>query len=131
MELHLKIVGVLLVLLALLHIVFPAYFKWKIELSHVSPINRQMMYVHTFFIALMVFLIGVLCFTSASELATTNLGKKISLGLSLFWLIRLFIQFFGYSSFLWKGKMFETIIHVLLSILWAYFSGVFLLTYLT
>ena len=130
MVLHLKIAGVLLVLLALLHIVFPGYFKWKTELSLVSPINRQMMYVHAFFIALMVFLMGILCLISASELATTSLGKKISLGLSLFWLIRLFIQFFGYSSLLWKGKMFETTIHVLFSILWAYLSGVFLLTYL-
>lgn len=131
MELHLKITGVLLVLLALLHIIFPRYFKWEAELSFVSEINRQMMYVHAFFIAFIVLLMGLLCLTSSSELTGTNLGRKLSLGLGLFWLTRLFVQFFGYSSLLWKGKTFETVVHVLLSALWIYLSGVFVLVYLT
>ena len=127
MELHLKIIGVLLMVLALLHVNFPRYFKWKVELSLVSHINRQMMYVHAFFIAFGVFLMGLLCFTSATELATTTFGRRISLGLGIFWLTRLLIQFFGYSSLLWKGKTFETTVHVLFSVLWTYFSVVFLL----
>lgn len=130
MELHLKIIGLLLILLALLHVAFPRYFKWKVELHTVSHINRQMMYVHAFFIAFMVFLMGVLCLTSYVELTSTNLGRKISLGFGIFWLTRLFVQFFGYSSLLWKGKTFETTIHVLFSILWTYLSSVFLLIYL-
>ena len=130
LELHLKIVGVLLMLLALLHVIFPKYFKWKDELSLVSHVNRQMMYVHAFFIAFIVFLIGVLCFTSANEMTTTNFGKRISLGLGIFWTTRLFFQFFGYSSLLWKGKKFETSVHVLLSILWTYLSSVFFIAYL-
>lgn len=129
MELHLKIIGVLLMLLALLHVIFPKYFKWKDELSLVSHVNRQMMYVHAFFIAFIVFLIGVLCLTSATELTTTNFGKRISLGLGIFWATRLLFQFFGYSSLLWKGKKFETTIHVLFSILWTYLSAVFFLAY--
>ena len=55
-----------------------------------------------------------------------NLGKKISLGLGIFWAIRLFIQFFVYSSDLWKGKKLETSIHILFSIFWTYFSSIFL-----
>lgn len=116
-------------LLALLHVIFPRYFKWKHELNLVSQINRQMMYVHTFFIALMVFLIGLLCLTSATEMATTMFGKRVSLGLGIFWTTRLFFQFFGYSSLLWKGKKFETTIHVLFSILWIYLSAVFILNF--
>jgi|SRR5688572_14302551 hypothetical protein len=130
MEQHLKIIGILLMLLALIHIIFPGYFKWKAELSFVSTINRQMMYVHTFFIAFAVFLMGLLCLTSYTELTTTSLGRKISLGLCIFWSARLFIQFFGYSSLLWKGKTFETTVHVLFSALWVYLSGVFLMIYL-
>lgn len=130
MELHLKIIGILLILLALIHIAFPKYFKWKTELNSVSPINRQMLYVHAFFIALVVFLMGLLCLTSAVELTTTTFGKRISLGLGIFWTTRLFFQFFGYSSTLWKGKTFETTMHIMLSILWAYFSTVFILAYL-
>ncbi|MET4084083.1 ABC-type bacteriocin/lantibiotic exporter with double-glycine peptidase domain [Pedobacter sp. UYP30] len=126
MEFQLKIIGVLLILLALIHVVFPKFFNWKVELKSLSLVNRQMMTVHTFFIALIVFLMGLLCLTSASELIQTNLGKKIALGLGLFWGIRLFIQFFGYSEDLWKGKTFETIMHIVFSLLWIYLSVVFL-----
>jgi hypothetical protein len=62
-------------------------------------------------------------------LIETNLGNKISLGLGIFWSIRLFMQFFGYSTGLWKGKTFETIIHIIFSLFWAYLSIVFLATY--
>ncbi|HEX9825526.1 MAG TPA: hypothetical protein VGA80_02930 [Flavobacteriaceae bacterium] len=129
MYLNIKVIGVLLVALALLHFIFPKYFNWDKELQSMSLINRQIMTVHTFFIALVVFLMGLLCLTSTNELIETSLGKKISLGLGIFWTIRLFIQFFVYSSKLWKGKKFETVIHILFSILWGYFSIVFLMTY--
>lgn len=129
MELHLKIIGVLLFTLAFIHVAFPKYFNWKRELSLVSLINRQMMYVHTLFIAVVVFLMGFLCFTSANDLITTSLGKKVSLGLAVFWAARLFVQFVGYSSKLWRGKTFETIVHVLFSMLWMYLSIVFWLIY--
>lgn len=88
-----------------------------------------MMTVHTFFIALTVFLMGLLCLTSSNELIETNLGKNISLGLGVFWTIRLLFQFFGYSSKLWKGKTFETIMHIAFSLLWAYLTVIFLTTY--
>jgi hypothetical protein len=130
MEPHLKIAGILLIILALLHVFFPRYFNWKQELSSLNMMNRQMMYVHAFFIAFVVFLMGLLCLTSAIELTTTAFGKRISLGLGIFWATRLFIQFFGYSSLLWKGKIPETTVHVLFSILWIYLSAVFLLAYL-
>ena len=94
MEVHLKIIGCVFITLALVHIVFPKYFNWAKELSTLSLINRQMMVVHTFFIALTVFLMGVLCLTSSTALLETTLGKKISLGLGIFWIVRLFIQFF-------------------------------------
>lgn len=126
MELHLKIIGVLMIILSLVHILFPVYFEWKNQLQAVSLINRQMMYVHTFFIALTVLLMGLLCLSSSQELIATALGKKIAFGFGVFWCIRLFIQFFGYSSRLWKGKKFETIIHIVFSILWIYLSAVFI-----
>lgn len=126
MEIHYKIIGVLLMALALVHVIFPKYFKWKEELKSLSLINRQMMTVHTFFIALVVFLMGLLCLTSTKDLIETKLGKTISFGLGIFWSTRLFIQFFGYSTELWKGKTFETIVHILFSLLWTYLSVVFL-----
>ncbi len=131
MEIHYKIIGVLLIALAFIHVIFPKYFKWKDELKSLSLINQEIMKVHTFFIALVVFLIGLLCLTSSSELIHTELGKKVSLGFGIFWCFRLLTQFFGYSSELWKGKKMETAIHIIFTILWIYLSCVFLSVYFT
>ena len=127
MELHLKITGVLMIALAFLHFIFPRKFGWKDELKTLSLMNRQLMYVHTFFIALVVLLMGVFCFYSSKEIVNTKLGKEASFGLFIFWLTRLLFQFFVYSPKLWRGKRFETTVHILFAVLWAYFSVVFLL----
>ncbi|MFL5744202.1 MAG: hypothetical protein ACJ751_06020 [Niastella sp.] len=131
MEIHFQIIGFLFIVLALSHFIFPRYFNWKQELAKLSLVNRQIMVVHSFFIALMVLLIGLLCLTSAHELITTPLGKRISLGLGIFWSARLVIQFVGYSSKLWKGRLFETGVHVLFAIFWTYISVVFIKTYIS
>ncbi|AEH01351.1 hypothetical protein [Lacinutrix sp. 5H-3-7-4] len=129
MLLHLKIIGLILIALALVHIIFPRYFNWKVELKPLSLINRQMVTVHTFFIALTVFLMGLLCLTSGVEIIETKLGNKLALGLGVFWSIRAFMQFFVYSVKLWKGKMFETIVHIFFSFVWLYFSTIFLMIF--
>jgi hypothetical protein len=126
MELHLKIIGILLILLAFVHVTFPRYFHWKQELGSLSLINKQIMHVHSFFIAFAVFLMGVLCITSSKELIGTILGRRICLGLGIFWTTRLFIQFFGYSTKVWRGKVFETIVHILFSVFWIYLSVIFI-----
>lgn len=126
MEINLIITGTLLVGLSMLHFIFPKYFKWDDELKNLSLINRQMMQVHSFFIAFTVFMMGVFCITSAHEIISTPLGKKISLGLGIFWLVRLMVQLFIYSSKNWRGKKFETSVHILFVLLWCYFSFVFL-----
>ncbi|MFN8864931.1 MAG: hypothetical protein ACK5W1_11480 [Flavobacteriales bacterium] len=125
MEPHLHLIGILLMALALVHVIFPKYFNWRAELSQLSLMNRQMMLVHTFFIALTVFLIGLLCFSSASMLTGTLLGKRIALGFAVFWTIRSGVQFFVYSPALWKGKAFETTVHIVFSLFWIYLSGIF------
>ena len=129
MEIHLKIIGILLIILALIHVIFPNYFNWKDDLKPLSLINRQMMHVHTFFIALTVLLMGTLCFTSSEELINSHLGKRISLGLGVFWFIRLLFQFFVYSSIHWKGRKFDTVVHILFTFLWLYLSIIFLMVY--
>ena len=130
MEIHLKIVGYLLIALALLHVIFPTYFKWKTALASLTLLDRQLMYVHTFFVALVVLLMGLLCVSASEEITHSILGKKIALGLFVFWALRLYFQFFVYSPELWRGKRFETFVHVLFSAFWFYISAVFLIVYL-
>jgi hypothetical protein len=126
MEVQLKIIGSLFILLAFVHVVFPNYFNWKEELNRLSLINKQIMQVHTLFIALAVLLMGIFCLTSTVEIIHTSLGRRISLGFGIFWSCRLLIQFFGYSTKHWKGKIFETTIHIICSFLWMYVSYVFI-----
>lgn len=125
MELHLKIVGFILIVLAFVHIIFPRYFAWKEQLKSLTLINKQLMYVHTFFIAITTLLMGVLCMLCARDLVSTAFGQKIAFGLALFWVMRLFFQFFIYSKELWRGKRFETGVHIIFSIIWLYISAVF------
>ncbi|NML64863.1 hypothetical protein HHL22_06555 [Hymenobacter sp. RP-2-7] len=125
MQNQLEAAGGLLVALALLHAAFPRYFNWRRELAPLSLLSRQLMYVHTFFVAFTVFLMGLLCLTSAAELAGTALGHRVALGLGVFWLARLVLQFFGYSAELWRGKRFETAVHLLFSGLWIYLTTLF------
>jgi hypothetical protein len=125
MELHLKVIGTLLVGLSFVHAIFPKYFNWKNELSSLSLINSQMMKVHTFFIAFVVFLIGALCLSSSELLVSTELGKRVSLGLAIFWGVRFVFQILIYSPKLWRGKTFETIVHILFTLFWLYMTFVF------
>jgi hypothetical protein len=129
MDIHLKIIGIIMVVLGIIHVIFPRYFNWKEDLKSISLINQQLMYVHTFFIGFFVFLLGLLCLFSSVEDFKSPIGNKIALGISIFWGVRLFFQFFVYSSELWKGKLFETIVHVLFSCLWVYFTVVFFLLF--
>ncbi len=125
MEIYLKIIGVLLIALALLHATFPRYFRWREDLVGLQPINRQMMYGHTFFIALTVFLMGVFCLTCSLEITGTPLGRKVAGGCAVFWTARLLVQFFGYSSSLWRGMPFETAVHIGFSVFWTYLAVIF------
>ncbi|KOY85171.1 hypothetical protein AD998_02495 [bacterium 336/3] len=129
MDIHLKIIGIIMVVLGIIHVIFPRYFNWKEDLKSISLINQQLMYVHTFFIGFLVFLLGLLSLFSTQADFNTPIGSKIALGVSIFWGVRLFFQFFVYSSKLWKGKLFETIVHVLFSCLWVYFTVVFFLLF--
>lgn len=127
MEVQLKIIGISLIILALIHSIFPTYFNWKHDLKPLLLVNRQMMIVHTFFIALTVLLMGVLCLMNSNDLLETSLGKTICFGFGIFWTFRLVFQFFVYSPKLWKGKRFETIIHIIFSMIWFYLSVFFIL----
>lgn len=84
------------------------------------------MEVHTFFVALTVMLIGLLCWFYADNLINSQFGRVISMGLGIFWGIRLLFQFFVYSPKLWRGKRFETVMHIIFSLLWIYLTFVFI-----
>jgi hypothetical protein len=125
-ELHLKIVGALLILLALAHLTFAKRFNWKTETERMSLLNRQIFYVHCFFISLVLVFMGALSlFSTRLLLQPGELNKLVLIALIVFWSARLFIQFFVYDARLWKDNRFNTAMHVLFSAFWAYCVATF------
>ena len=77
-ELHLRIAGAMQIALALLHLDFGRRFHWREELARVSLLNRQMFYVHTFFLCVVLALIGSLSlFAPAALLEPSRLARLV------------------------------------------------------
>jgi hypothetical protein len=123
---HLQVVGVLLMVLGLSHVFFNRYFGWDVELTRVSLFTRRVFFVHTFFIAMTVTMMGAFCAVYAGVLVEPQvLSRAILAGMVVFWGSRLVAQFTAYESAIWRGDRFRTRMHVAFSILWVYVTGTF------
>lgn len=126
LTIHLKLVGLLILGLCVLNFFLPRRFNWKEELARLSLINRQIFLVHCAFIVLTCAMFGVLSlFFTGLLLEPTPLARLVLIGLTTFWTLRLFMQLFVYSPDLWRGKRFETAMHVVFTGMWAYFAAVY------
>ncbi len=126
LALHLKFTGAILIFLGVSHALFDKRFHWDEETAKMSPLNRQIFYVHNFFIALICAMMGALALLGTRALLEPTLaGNWLCGGLTLFWGCRLVFQFAVYDSQLWRGKIFETTIHYLFAAGWLYFTSVF------
>lgn len=123
LEINLRLIGLSQIVLALIHLSFEKRFGWKQDLVSLSLLNRQLFLVHTFFVAYTVFLIGCLClFGAKALLAPSPLGTWVTGGLFVFWLARLYCQFWVYDTKLWMGHGFNTVVHILSGFLWMWYS---------
>jgi hypothetical protein len=93
LTLNLTVAGVLLVGLGVLHIALPAVLGWHRELAGVSALNREVSYVHCFFIGLACVLWGLLPLSAGRLLIQPGLVTRLVLiGAVVFWAGRLVIQ---------------------------------------
>jgi hypothetical protein len=124
---NLRVVGVLMALLVLVNVVdVPRRLHWREEMARLSLINRQIFQVHSIFIVLMLALFAALLLTSADALLEpTRLGRAVLAGLTIFWGVRLAIQWFFYSPDVWRGNRLFTTMHVVFSMMWIYVTAVF------
>jgi hypothetical protein len=126
LELHLRLAGLSLITLGVAHAFFDKRFHWREEMSRVSLLNRQIFFVHTFFIALMLVLLGSLSlFGTAALVEKSHLGLLFLGGVTFFWSCRWLCQFFVYNAEIWRGKRFETLGHIAFSGLWTYYVAVY------
>lgn len=125
-EFHLQVAGALQIGLAMLHLFFPRRFQWKEELARLSLLNRQMFLVHTFFVCVILLMIGSLSlFAPQTVLQPTPLSRLVLGGFAIFWALRLIFQWFIYDSRLWRGDLFKTLVHGLLTVVWTYLASVY------
>jgi cation transport ATPase len=123
---HIQFVGALQIALALAHTTFTRRFNWKEETARLSLLNRQIFYVHTVFICVVLILFGLLSLFCTNELlARSRLAAFLLAGITFFWTLRWLFQFFIYDSRLWKGNRFNTNAHIFFSTVWTYFACVY------
>jgi hypothetical protein len=126
LTLHLRVVGLLLLLLGVSHVSFNRYFGWDVELASVSLLTRRIFFVHTFFIGLGVALAGAGSLLFAKDLLIPGvLSRALLAGLTTFWFFRLLAQFFAYDSALWRGNRLRTYIHAAFVALWCYVTATY------
>jgi hypothetical protein len=129
---HLQIVGVLLLTLGSGHFFFGRYFGWNEELASLSLLTRQVFFVHSFFIALILVLLGICSVFYADTLLTPNaLSPALLAGIVVFWVSRLLVQLFVYDSRIWRGRRFYTAMHIVFSLMWTYFVATYSAALLT
>jgi hypothetical protein len=120
---HLRVVGGCLLALALAHPYFGRHLNWNADAARLSPVNRQVFHVHTFFICLTLLMMGALALFFPETLTTpTPLARLVLIGHTAFWAIRLFFQWFVYDTALWRGHRLNTAAHLLFTLLWAYIT---------
>jgi hypothetical protein len=121
MRIFLQAVGLILIGIALMHFGLPRRFNWATELPKLAGFNRHMFVVQCTFVAYNSFLMGCIClFAPDTLLVKTQAGLVLTLFLTLYWLPRLWCQFFAYPKELWIGKRFETSMHILFSCIWIF-----------
>ncbi len=126
LQVHLQMAGALLVTLGLAHAGFGRYFGWEQELQKISLLPRQVFWVHTFFIALLLVMLGLGSLLGAAAMLTPGpLSRGILGAQAIFWLCRLCVQWFVYDSSIWRGRRFYTVMHVVFSALWIYLAGAY------
>lgn len=93
LSLHLNAVGLILLGLGAVHVVLPRALQWNHELADASPLNREVSYVHCYFIGLACLLWGLLPLTAGSALLERSpVTRLVLIGAVTFWASRLAIQ---------------------------------------
>ena len=124
--LHLRVAGVLLTLLVLVHAFVPARLRWREELPRLSLVNRQIFEVHTIFIVLVLGMTAALLLTSGDALLEpSRLSRALLAGLTIFWALRMCMQWCYYSPAIWRGDRFNTVAHGVFSAVWVYLTATF------
>jgi hypothetical protein len=122
---HLHLVGVILVALGAVHAGLPRALGWSGELTGLSPLNRQVSYVHCWFVGLTCLLWGLLPLTAGPALTEPHPVTRVLLaGAVLFWGARLVIQLGVFNPAHALASARWLAVSLAGTALWAYLTGV-------
>ena len=121
-----RVAGVGLLFLSALHIPIGRELRWREDASRLTPTNQAVFHVHTIFICLIIVMMGLPCVMDPSVLLERSRpGEWMAWSFAGFWAVRLYCQFFVYSSELWRGKRRETTVHWIFTVIWVALTLVF------
>jgi hypothetical protein len=124
--LHLRIVGVIMAVLVVVNVHVPRRYRWREEMAGLSLLNRQIFQAHMVFLVLLLGLFSaLLLFYAPYLLESTPLSRAVLSGLTIFWALRMVMQWSFYSSKIWRGDRFNTVMHGVFSATWVYVTAVF------
>ena len=125
-SLFLRFAGAGLILLAFVHIPIGKHLKWSEDAARLTPVNASIFRVHTFFICLVLVMMGLPClFDPLVFMEKSRAGAWLAWSFSAFWVIRLYFQWFVYRTEFWRGKRRETLVHCWFTIVWASLAALF------
>jgi hypothetical protein len=123
---HLRLVGVVMASLVVVNLMVPGRFHWREEMSRLSLVNRQIFQAHSVFLVLTLALFSALLLTCGTALLEpTRLSRAVLFGLTVFWGLRMLMQWYFYSPLIWRGHRFNTVMHYVFSVVWVYVTTVF------
>jgi len=126
LPIFLRIAGAGLILLAILHIPIVRVLKWREDAARMAPANAAIFYVHAFFICVVLVMMGLPCLLDPQVfLEHSRAAKWLCWSFAIFWMIRLYFQFFVYRAELWRGKRMETALHWWFTCVWLFLVGLF------
>jgi hypothetical protein len=126
LPLLLRVAGVGLVLLALLHIPIGNELRWREEAARLSPANEAVFHVHTLFICIVLVMMALPCVADPQVfLERSRAGAWLAWSFAGFWAVRLYCQWFVYGAALWRGKRRETILHWVFTFTWLALTTLF------
>jgi hypothetical protein len=122
----LRAAGLGLVLLAIVHIPIGRYLKWREDGARLSPVNSAIFRVHTFFICVVLVMMGLPCLLDPAVFLEKTRGSAwLAWSYAVFWTLRLYFQWFVYPTALWRGKRLETSVHGWFTLVWASLAALF------
>lgn len=126
LTLLLRIAGIGMGALALVHLPIARSLGWDEDVRRLKPVNEAIFHSHLFFLCLGLVLLAIaLAFGAPAFVERSALGRWIAGVLLVFWTFRLYRQWFGFPQSLWRGKRFETRIHLAFTAVWVMVVTVF------